>query len=169
MTDELVRVLSEIQRRGGIGRGPIKDAIAHAEHFVVALPTSVSAVLDLGSGGGLPGLVVAVRRPSVRCVLVERRAKRADLLRYGVRALRLDGRVEVAEGDIDEMPHLGPVDAVTARSFGPLREVLRIASPLLRPGGVCIVSTPPEGICADVSEDFDDNGQFGNVHRWVRH
>src|SRR5438045_1711847 len=71
--DALARVLEEIQRRGGIGRVPIDDAIAHARQFVVALPIESGVLLDLGSGGGLPGLVIAVEAPAWHVVLVERR------------------------------------------------------------------------------------------------
>lgn len=178
MPDELVRVLTEIQRRGAIGRGSIEDAIAHAGSFVDALPEGASSLIDLGSGGGLPGLVLAARCPGLRVTLVERRAKRVDLLRYGVRALRLDAHVDVIEGDAHELSILGPVDVVTARSFGPLHEVLRAASALLPTGGVCIVSTPPQGASTDFSAGagivdagvaaFTDGGQVGSVRRWVR-
>ena len=53
-------------------------AVAHADAFAAALPSS-AAVVDLGSGGGLPGLVIAVRRPDLRLTLVERRAHAAPI------------------------------------------------------------------------------------------
>lgn len=173
MPDQLVRVLSEIQRRGGIGRGPVEDAIEHAQSFVDAIPAGSATVIDLGSGGGLPALVIAERRPELDVTLVERRAKRADLLRYGIHALQLGHRARVIEADVHKRPGLGPVDVVTARSFGPLAEVFRAAAVLVRPGGVCIVSTPPEGLLTDGAqiEHADvlvDDAQVGAVHRWVR-
>ena len=55
--------LHEIRERGAIGTTDIDAAIAHAEQFVDVLPPGPGALADLGSGGGLPGLVIAVRRP----------------------------------------------------------------------------------------------------------
>jgi len=192
MTDDaaLTRVLSEIQRRGAIGRGPIDAAIAHARRFVAALPEPVPGVdviaVDLGSGGGLPGLVIAVDRPDVRLTLIERREKRADLLRYGVRALDLTDRVEVVAADVETVitSHSRPlargsvvrgsVDVVTARSFAPPLAVLGVAARLLRPGGTCIISDPPDGRDRWTSNDlaalsFDDVERHDGVHRFRRH
>jgi len=192
MTDDaaLTRVLSEIQRRGAIGRGPIDAAIAHARRFVGALPEPVSGVdvtvVDLGSGGGLPGLVIAADRPDLHLTLIERREKRADLLRYGVRALDLADRVEVVAADVETVitagdrgptdrgpTDRGPTDVVTARSFAPPLVVLGIAGRLLRQGGSCIISDPPDGRDRWTPGDlaalgFDDDGRHDGVHRFQR-
>jgi 16S rRNA (guanine527-N7)-methyltransferase len=142
---DLLRVLSEIQRRGAIGRSDLAEQVAHADCFVRALPPDASTLVDLGSGGGLPGLVIAHRRPDLRVVLVERRAKRADLLRYGVRALHLAGTAEVVEGDATELGGSGHLlaEVVTARSFGPVPAVLAAAATFLPAGGWVLISEPP--------------------------
>ena len=145
-TADLRRVLREIQRRGAIGRLDLGEAIAHADRYVDALPDQVTEAIDLGSGGGLPGLVIATRCRHLRLRLVERRAKRADLLRFGVRALGLGDRVQVVEGDVVSLLKTGELasaDVVTARSFAPLPHVLEIAGGLLRGRGCCLVSAPP--------------------------
>ncbi len=178
--ERLHRVLSEIQRRGGIGRVVIDDAIAHAELFVTALPDEVNGgrLIDLGSGGGLPGLVIAASRPDLEVTLVERRDKRADLLRFGVRGLDAIARVRVVSGDVHGIARreAGEFDVVTARSFGPVSEVLRIAATLLRSGGCLIVSEPPPGsdrlsdavVSAMMVDDGRVDGRAGAVHRWHR-
>lgn len=151
--DDLRRVLGQIQRRGGIGPVDLGDAIEHAERYVRSIPSRVRTVIDLGSGGGLPGLVVAVRRPHVHLELVERRAKRADLLRFGVRALGLGDRVSVFDRDVEDLLAADPprqVDVVTARSFAPLPTALAVAARVLVPGGRCLVSAPPD---TDVAPD----------------
>ena len=149
--DRLHHVLAEIQRRGGIGSSAsLPDEIEHARRFVAAIPEDASLLVDLGSGGGLPGLVIAADRPVLRVVLVERRAKRADLLSYGARALQATDRIEVVATDVEDVIRAvlagdrPTVDVVTARSFGPLVLVLSSAAPLLRPGGRVIVSLPPD-------------------------
>lgn len=145
-TADLRRVLGEIQRRGAIGRLDLGDAIEHADRYAAAVPSTARTAIDLGSGGGLPGLVLAVRCPDLALTLVERRAKRADLLRYGVRALGLTARVTVLDVDVEVLladTERKPVDLVTARSFAPLPQVLDLALALLGRGGACVVSTPP--------------------------
>lgn len=144
MTDQLLLVVAEIQRRGGIGRGDLVNAVAHAGHFA-EVAMSATSIVDLGSGGGLPGLVVAVRCPNAHVTLIERRSKRCDLLRYGVRALDLGDRVVVYEGDVRDYLAGAPplVDVVTARSFGAPEVVVESAAPMLNHGGVLVVSEPP--------------------------
>ena len=113
---------------------------------MAAIPTDARTAVDLGSGGGLPGLVVAARCPLLQVTLVERRARRADLLRRAVRALDLEQRVVVLDTDVAvvarQQPHA--FDVVTARSFAAPAITARWASALLRPGGVLIVSEPPQ-------------------------
>jgi 16S rRNA (guanine527-N7)-methyltransferase len=148
MTDDntLVSALSAIQARGAIGEASLERAIAHAEQFVAALPAFVRTVVDLGSGGGLPGLVIAMRRPDLHLTLVERRHSRADLLSRAVRSLDVADRVTVVADDARVVAEAAPrsFDAVTARSFAAPAITARWAGALLREGGVLVVSEPPD-------------------------
>lgn len=141
----LLTALGAIQARGAIGEASLAGAIAHAEQFVAALPPSVSTLVDLGSGGGLPGLVIAVRRPELSITLVERRHSRADLLSRAVRALELGARVTVVADDVRRLAThaAGTFDVVTARSFAAPSITAHWAGMLLRVGGVLVVSEPP--------------------------
>lgn len=141
----LLAALASIQARGAIGEASLELAVAHADQFVVALPSSVRRLADLGSGGGLPGLVIAWRLPLVEVTLVERRRSRADLLARAVRALQLSGRVTVIADDVSALAAQasGTFDAVTARSFAAPEITARWAGRLLRLGGMLIVSEPP--------------------------
>jgi 16S rRNA (guanine527-N7)-methyltransferase len=174
--DDLRRLLGEIQRRGAIGPVDLDDAIHHAADFVLALPDGPLSVIDLGSGGGLPGLVIAARRPDVALLLVERRAKRADLLRYAVRALGVADHVVVTETDAARLGSTltGPADVVTARSFGAPQVLMPIAASLVRSGGMLVVSEPPDRQSRwDVAElltwGFDELDHVGGVRRLLRH
>ncbi|MFM8312521.1 MAG: RsmG family class I SAM-dependent methyltransferase [Ilumatobacteraceae bacterium] len=144
--DVLHEVLSGLRERGSIGTTSVDEAVAHAERFVALLPDTPLSLADLGSGGGLPGLVIAVRRPAARVVLVERRLTRADQLRRAVGALSLGERVEVHAGDVRAVAEARPrsFDVVTARSFGPPAVTARWGAALLIAGGVLLVSEPPE-------------------------
>jgi 16S rRNA (guanine527-N7)-methyltransferase len=152
MTDDtpldaaLSAALSSIQARGAIGEASIERAIEHALHYVRRLPADVARVADLGSGGGLPGLVIAVHRPTVQLTLVERRHTRADLLRRAILSLGVEGHVSVVADDVAALIRRSPAsfDAVTARSFAAPEITARCAAALVRPGGLLIVSEPPE-------------------------
>jgi 16S rRNA (guanine527-N7)-methyltransferase len=87
---------------------------------------------DLGSGAGLPGVVVAIALPRLRMLLVERRPRRAALLELAVEELGV-ANATVLAGRVAEMP--GPVDVALARAFAPLDEAWAQARGILRPGG----------------------------------
>ncbi|CAN5833223.1 hypothetical protein BH24ACT5_BH24ACT5_08300 [soil metagenome] len=140
---ELIRALSESQRFGMLGARPIPDVIAHSESFVDALIDVHGVVIDLGTGGGVPGLVIAARRPDLQLVLVDRRQTRTDHVQR--LAMRLGcHRVTVWTGDATQATqYRGMADAVVSRGFGPPNDLLAAAGPLLTAGGVLIVSNPP--------------------------
>ncbi|MHB8681747.1 MAG: RsmG family class I SAM-dependent methyltransferase [Acidimicrobiales bacterium] len=103
--------------------------------------------LDLGSGGGLPGLVLAWHWPKARAVLLEANERRAGHLRQCVtdcgwdhRATVVHSRAEPA-GRLPDLRHR--VDLVVARSFGPPATAAECAAPFLRVGGLLVVSEPP--------------------------
>lgn len=101
-------------------------------------------VVDLGSGAGLPGLVLAALRPDTTMVLVEPLLRRATFLTEAVEALGLDNvRVHRARAEdlagsgltAAGVPVPGLVDVVVARAVAPLDRLAGWALPLLRPGG----------------------------------
>jgi hypothetical protein len=141
-----VGVLEEAARLGLLGPGPVGPAIEHARRFGDALGAA-RRVLDLGSGGGLPGLVVAAGRPELELVLLDGRGQRTDFLRRAVGRLGWGERVEVLHIRA-EIAGRDPVwragfDAVTARSFGSPSRTAECGAPFLRVGGQLIVSEPP--------------------------
>lgn len=95
-------------------------------------------VADVGSGAGLPGLVLAIARPDVEWVLIEPMERRVAWLNEQQRELGLDN-VEVIRGRGEEWKQ-GPVlDAVTARAVSALRTLIPLTAPLLRSGGELIL------------------------------
>ncbi|WP_019135613.1 16S rRNA (guanine(527)-N(7))-methyltransferase RsmG [Cellulomonas massiliensis] len=92
-------------------------------------------VVDVGSGAGLPGVVIACMRPDQRIVLLEPMERRVDWLREVVDALALP-HVEVVRGRAPEIPMQANV--VTARAVAGLEKLYRWTVPLLRPGGTLV-------------------------------
>jgi len=88
-------------------------------------------VVDLGSGAGFPGLIIAAARPKGHVTMIESVGKKAAFLRAAILAADLpadviQGRVESAEA--------GPADIVTARAFAPLPRLLDYAAPWMKNG-----------------------------------
>lgn len=146
-------VLEEARRLGFLGPGPVEAHLTHASGFVAALLAGGAAppvrAADLGSGGGLPGLPLALHFGACAWLLVESSARRAAFLRAAVRSLALEPRVEVAEARAEEVGRRadarGRFDVVVARSFGPPAVVAECAAPLLGAGGRAVISEPPGG------------------------
>src|SRR3954452_11861780 len=101
------------------------------------LAPDARAWVDLGSGGGFPGVVLAcvlAERAGAQVHLVERVAKKAALLREAIRVTGSPGAVPLSEiGDIVEK-WSGPVDCVTARALAPLHQLIGFAEPLVKKG-----------------------------------
>jgi 16S rRNA (guanine527-N7)-methyltransferase len=145
----LVDALLHAQRLGFLGQRPIPEVISHARGFVRALVAArsdqdpIESVVDLGSGAGLPGLVIAHDLPDVRVTLLDRRAKRTDVLERTVRRLGWQDRITVVCDDVTRYRPESLVDAVVARGFGPPAFTLTQAARLIRPDGMIVISEPP--------------------------
>ena len=101
-----------------------------------ALPRG-ARVADIGSGAGLPGVVLAIARPDVHMVLIEPMKRRAEFLDEVVELLDLP-RVEVRRARAEELAADLAADVVTARAVAPLRRLIPLAMRLLRPHGALL-------------------------------
>lgn len=91
-------------------------------------------VVDVGSGGGLPGVPLAIARPDLEVTLIEPRAKRALFLAHIVRTLAL-GNVIVERCRAEDAPPGARYDTVVTRAFGTLAQFVAAAGPLCAEGG----------------------------------
>ena len=145
--ERLAAVLEESRRRGFLGPASINDQITHSMAFAAAV-RAPDAALDLGAGGGLPGLVLArLVWAGCRWTLLDARAKRCKFLTWAVGELDLADRVEVLETRAEaagrDPAFRHRFDLVVARSFGVPAVVAECAAPLLTEGGQLVVSEPP--------------------------
>ncbi len=145
----LTEVLERQRARGVLGADQVTQLRTHSRGFATALGAVPDRALDLGSGGGVPGLVLAAERwPSTDLVLLDASQRRCTYLELAVTQLGLP-RVVVrwarAEAAGRDEALRGRLDAVVARSFGPPAVVAECAAPLLAVGGALAVSEPPEG------------------------
>ena len=146
----LLRVLGEAQRIGALGSSPLFEVIRHASWFADAIPAGAVEIVDLGSGAGVPGLIVAVARPELQIWLVDRRQGRVDALVRAIAQLEIGNRVEAVFADVDKIRHehqwQGRFDAAISRGLGPPLQTLEWSAQLVRPGGVVLISEPPTAV-----------------------
>jgi 16S rRNA (guanine527-N7)-methyltransferase len=127
-------------------RDPAEIALLHVVDSLTAVPLlrglGVDRFLDLGSGGGFPGVSLAATLPGFRAALVDSTAKKARFLEVVVEATALRARVSVvgerAEALARDPAHRGAWPAVTARAVAPLAELVELAFPLLTPRGILL-------------------------------
>ena len=127
------------EERGLIGPlEPPRLWTRHVLNSAVIAPLFTGRVGDVGSGAGLPGLVLAIARPDVEWILIEPMERRVAWLSEQAAELGLDN-VEVLRARAEDWKR-GPVlDAVTARAVSALRTLVPITAPLVRDGGELIL------------------------------
>lgn len=106
----------------------------HILNSVIAAPLFRGSVADVGSGAGLPGLVLAIARPDVSWTLIEPMERRVAWLDEQVADLEL-ANVTVVRGRAEDVPLSGTFDMATARAVSALRTLIPWTAPLVRNGG----------------------------------
>ncbi|MBW9092645.1 16S rRNA (guanine(527)-N(7))-methyltransferase RsmG [Microbacterium jejuense] len=127
------------EERGLIG--PLEPPRLWSRHILnsaVIAPLFSGRVGDVGSGAGLPGLVLAIARPDVEWVLIEPMERRVAWLSEQAAELGLDN-VEVLRARAEDWKRGPSLDAVTARAVSALRTLVPITAPLVRDGGELIL------------------------------
>jgi 16S rRNA (guanine527-N7)-methyltransferase len=144
---QLVGILERARRGGIVGPGPVEPHLEHASAFADLVGSAPESFVDLGSGAGLPGLVLSAIWPETTAVLVEGGRNRAALIEVACIELRVEGRCRVARGRAEDLardPTLrGGFELVVARGFGPPATTAECAVGFLRAGGRLVVSEPP--------------------------
>jgi 16S rRNA (guanine(527)-N(7))-methyltransferase RsmG len=123
------------------------------------IPDAAGPLIDLGSGAGFPGLVLAVLTGR-RVHLVESDQRKAAFLREAARLTRADVVVHAVRAETLRLP-LAPV--VTARALAPIADLLPLAAPLLTPDGVCLF---PKGRGVDAELTAAASGWHMRVERF---
>jgi 16S rRNA (guanine527-N7)-methyltransferase len=145
----VLAALEDAQRFGFLGPGPVGEQVDHATAIASVLETEgvgPADFLDLGTGGGLPGLVLAARWSGHRATLLDGSARRTALLRRTIVGLGWQTRVAVAEGRAEALarnPELrSSFPLVVARSFAAPAVTAEVGSAFVQVGGVLVVSEP---------------------------
>ena len=153
----LANALAQARAFGYLGPGPLQTHIDHARGFFDTLVSAgLSAnrqtrfrAVDLGSGGGVPGLLLAEWWPSSLWEIVDSNHRRMHTLRSVAADLRMADRLTVhlarAEDAARDPALRGCCDVVVARGFAGPGVTAECAAGFLAPGGIFVVSDPPNG------------------------
>mgnify|MGYP003346352973 CR=1 FL=1 len=147
----LIGVLQRSAEIGFLGGMPIPDQIDHALGFAAVvedvlggMPTSM---IDLGTGGGVPGLVLACCWPECRVVLMDGSERRTEFLIESLRQFAAGRGADVVLGRAEELGHRSDLregfQVVTSRSFGAPPVTAECGAAFLEDRGLLVVSEPP--------------------------
>jgi 16S rRNA (guanine527-N7)-methyltransferase len=158
----LIEILEESQRRGLLGPGPVESHIAHARGFALALrrfsPTPPPRALDLGAGGGVPGVVLLFEWEETDFIWLDSTQRSAAFLQLAKERLDGSDRVRVLQGRAEDLGRVsglrGSLDVVVARSFGRPAVTAECGAPFLVRDGYLVVSDPP----VESDARWDDGG-----------
>ncbi len=121
--------------------GPTEPSRLWSRHLIncalVAPLLGSGSVADVGSGAGLPGLVLAIIRPDIAFTLIEPMERRADWLRQEIHRLGLEN-VEARRARAEDVGRAA-FDQVTARAVSNLAKLIPLTAPLLRPAGELVL------------------------------
>ena len=157
LVQKLRPVLVRSAHLGFLGGMTFSDQIHQSLGFCQVaedqLGRAPNSALDLGAGGGIPGLVLAVVWPNTDLTLFDSSRRRTDFLTEEIQVLGISDRVKVVTGRAEEAgPHKGlrgAFELVTARAFGSPAVTAACATTFLEVGGILIVSEPPETRSSD--------------------
>jgi 16S rRNA (guanine527-N7)-methyltransferase len=144
--------------------------------ILTVVPEPASPLLDIGSGPGVPGLILRLARPSWEVALVEAARRRANFLRHAVRRLNLDGVAvhgERAEA-LSSGPLAGRFRTVTMRAVAAPEEAVSLARPFLASNGAIVLpvgpqsgtpTTPIRTVTLETTGELPLRRQFLIIHR----
>jgi 16S rRNA (guanine527-N7)-methyltransferase len=116
-------------------RVPEEMVTRHLMDSLVVLPfIGADRVVDVGSGAGLPGLVLAMARPAQRFVLLDAAGKKTRFMAYAADHLGL-ANIEVVKARVEDYEDPAGFAVVLSRAFASLGDFIRLAGHLARPGG----------------------------------
>jgi 16S rRNA (guanine527-N7)-methyltransferase len=153
VSDHVIEMLEQSARLGLLGPMPVAAQLNHSLGFVAAVRSTgigePGKILDLGTGAGIPGVVLADCWPSSEIVLVDSNQRRTEFLQSQVAEWKRRPQIQVVR-ERAEVLGRSPLfrekfDVVTARSFGGPAVTTECGAPLVAVGGVLVVSEPPGG------------------------
>ena len=140
--EEAIRAYAEFLTTAGIERGligPREGERIWERHIFNCLPVTQllpqgASLFDIGSGAGLPGIVIALARPDLKVTLIEPLERRVEFLNEAVAAIAAGGvEIQVIRGRAQDVKK--SADFVTARAVAPMEKLKKISWHMVKTGG----------------------------------
>ncbi|ASY11277.1 16S rRNA (guanine(527)-N(7))-methyltransferase RsmG [Candidatus Planktophila lacus] len=140
--EDAIRAYAEFLTTAGIERGligPREGERIWDRHIFNCLPVTQllpqgASLFDIGSGAGLPGIVIALARPDLKVTLIEPLERRVEFLNEAVAAIAAGGvEIEVIRGRAQDVKK--SADFVTARAVAPMEKLKKISWHMVKTGG----------------------------------
>jgi len=117
------------------------DSLIPGKYIQSVLSARGFALLDIGSGGGFPGIPLKIFMPEIRVTMVDSVRKKVNFLKYAILALKLDG-IDAIHARVEDLARqagfAGHFDVVISRAFTALDRFVTLAAPFIKPDGVII-------------------------------
>ena len=149
---ELEEILIQAQKLKFLGKPPVQEHILNAKGFIETIKglnntEPEGKLVDLGSGGGVPSLILIDWFKNWDVVLIERKEKRAEFLSWAIKQLNFTKRTQIICDEVENVARNpvfeGKIDVVTARSFAPPPITAECACRFLKISRYLVVSEPP--------------------------
>ena len=171
--DEIIRVneLLRLMSKNDINRIPHRHFLDSLMPALLGILPTGGTILDIGSGGGLPGIPLAIFYPETNFVLVESYGKKCVFLRQVVRVVSLDN-VAVRQIRAEALKNTEPekvYDSAVSRAVGSIDQLVEWSSGLLKPGGklVCYKGRNPEVEIKSATKVMEERGMvLENIHQY---
>ncbi|MBP7862716.1 16S rRNA (guanine(527)-N(7))-methyltransferase RsmG [bacterium] len=143
----------------------ILDSLSLLEFWDKLPLAKPKSLADIGSGGGFPGLCLAIARPELEVVLIDSVGKKTEFLKSVVKTLKLENRVQVELGRIEEIAHerdfRETFDIVTSRAVSAMPTVSELGLPLLEKDGCLVSYKSKNGLTEEIESAQALIGQLG--------
>jgi len=117
------------------------DSLIPGKYIASVLPARGLSLLDIGSGGGFPGIPLKIFMPEIRVTMVDSVRKKVNFLKYAILTLKLDG-IDAIHARVEDLAgqagFAGKFDVVISRAFTALDRFVMLAAPFIKPDGIII-------------------------------
>lgn len=153
----------------------IKDPLQVAEkHFIDSIAVAPMlkneiCMMDMGSGGGFPGIVIKIMNPSIKVVLIDSARKKVNFLKHIVRLLNLEN-IDAVHSRVQDLHndenYAGQFDAIISRAFADLSKYVGLARPFIKPGGCIFAMKGKQGL-SELTSEILENYKLNTEHYWL--
>ncbi|MDB4242588.1 16S rRNA (guanine(527)-N(7))-methyltransferase RsmG [Gammaproteobacteria bacterium] len=121
-------------------------------------------ILDIGSGAGLPGIIIAINQPWSQVVMSEKSKKKAYFIKKTIKILGLKNAEVIDAAITTSTTNLEPFDTITARALAPSNDIVKMSTQLLAPNGIFLLMKGKKETTTNEANDLDKAKYSYTIH-----